>query len=413
MQRLIEHAKKQVASFIEQRDDLILLTPCSDDDSAILLKLYRDAEQSNSTDVFLLFSDSFVMPGPFVSVIAERLREQRRIACEALREKDEPLLPPIPEIVFDDTQHPSYRLYNAIEYARSLVPAGGGNRLVWLMCPQAIADRQAYLQLVAPFVPANVVQPWMRGLRLVIRDLPWTGVLAPDWAQARRVRVVPFDASPGAVQKSLEEEAHDERAPMDQRMQSLLQLALLDGAHNRNAAAIERYQTLVGHDQTAKNPAMQALVLNGLGDIFHKAGDLDQAQHWYECGVPLAGEAKDGVILSTLIRNLANLTWAKGEFQIADQYFGHLDQLAAHLLSPEAKIEALVWRGLCQERLGALPKAVESWEGAATLARSVGLPPFETMALTHLERSYRVLGMSDHLAVVRQQLQVVHAGGNG
>jgi tetratricopeptide (TPR) repeat protein len=405
VQKLIQSARKAIAEFIEQRDDLIMLLSCGDNDCAVLLKLFRDAEQGNDTDVFLLFADDFVAAEPYVSVIGERLRVEHRIASEAAIEAGKSPFPPIPDVIFDPQQHPSYRLYKAAAYTRSLLPSAGGHRLIWVLCPQKIMDRREYLSLLSPFVPREGVQPWMSGLRLVFRDQPDTVAYAPEIASADRVRPVSFDTSPAAIEASFQAEATDSSLPLDQRLQALLQLALMDTAHSRIEPAVEKYRLLLGHYQEGRDAVMQAVVLNGLGDVSQRAGDLIKARHWYESAVSMAGESKNAAVLSTILRNLANLSFAEGDYNSAEQYFVGLDQLYAHMLSPESKIEALIWCGVCQQQQSKLPEAISSWEAASTLGRSIGLPQLQMQALGLLSRAYGDLGLTEQLVAAQTELK--------
>src|SRR5215207_8480210 len=111
MQRLVDGLRGRMEGFVEQRDDLLLLLGCSDDDAALAAKVISDAEQANGTDVFLIFTDDFVLADPYVAVLGERLREEHRVACAALREEGREPLPPPPPALFDETQPPSSRLY--------------------------------------------------------------------------------------------------------------------------------------------------------------------------------------------------------------------------------------------------------------------------------------------------------------
>ena len=84
MRALLDRLRKDFSDFVEQRDDFILISSCSDNDVAVGLKILRDLEQASASDVFLLLSDNFVQPAPFVSVAIERLREDHRLASAAL-----------------------------------------------------------------------------------------------------------------------------------------------------------------------------------------------------------------------------------------------------------------------------------------------------------------------------------------
>lgn len=97
MRSLVEKARKDVTQFVEQRDDFILLAECSATDTASFLAILRNVEQSSGSDLFLLFADDFVQPGPFASVAVERLAEEVRIANEALLEEGESRFPSCPK----------------------------------------------------------------------------------------------------------------------------------------------------------------------------------------------------------------------------------------------------------------------------------------------------------------------------
>jgi len=404
MRKLFKALESELEEFVNQRDDLVMIASANDNDAPILLKLLRDIEQKQGTDVFLLFADDFVQPGAYVSVIAERLREEHRMACEALKEDGKPPLRAMPDDIFNAALPPLDRLWKAICFARSLIPGEGGHRLVWVACPQKIADRREYLRLVTCFVPRGMIQPWMRGVRLVFRDQPDSLDFAPGLARAPRTRVLPVDLGPAAMEKSMRDDVEDDGLPLEDRMQSLAMLASLDSAHGRTDDAIAKYKVLLGHYQSTNNQPMQAFVLNAFGDMFQRKGELDRAQYWYECAVPPVVESKDPVLMAAVVKNLGEVSYKRQQFSDAEQYFDGLDRLAAHNLDPETKVQAIEWKGLSQEKQGRVREAVASWDGAATLCRSIGLPPLLKKILEHQERGYRALGERDRARAVRAEI---------
>jgi hypothetical protein len=401
---LIERSRAQLRDFIEQRDDLIAVFPCQESDTAVVLKLFRDVEDASDADVVLVFADDFFAPGPYVSVAVERLAEQHRIACAYASEKGLDPLPPIPDALFDDTQPPGRRLFGAVAYATSLTPKGGGHRLVWVMCPSRIADRDAWLDLMRIFLPDNGVEPWMAGVRLAFRDDLDTAHAAPDIASCPRVRLIDVDFSPENLERGLDEDAQNDELPEAQRMQALLSLAVIDGAHNRLSDAAARYEILLGYYQQTQNLAMQAFVINAFGDLCRAAGDVPKAQHWYECAVAPATDAKDAVILAAITRNLGELAYEGGRYAEAEEYFDGLDQLAGHMLQAETKASALEWRGLSLEQQGRPHDAAEVWEAAATLCRTIGMPQLLRRNLEHLERVYDCTNRPGLLRDVQEEL---------
>src|SRR5262249_8255166 len=153
------------------------------------------------------------------------------------------------------------------------------------MFPMKIVDRQPYLQLVSSLVPWQGVSPWMSGVRLIFRaDLNFAQV-APELAEAPRVRLRRADFSAGAIAGEIEKQAEDETLPMEQRIQALLSLAYMDHAENRAREAEEKFNVVLGYGQQTNNLLLQAIAIHGLGDVSLRREDLDQAQHWYECAL--------------------------------------------------------------------------------------------------------------------------------
>jgi tetratricopeptide (TPR) repeat protein len=403
MRRLFDALQRSLEDFVEQRDDLMLVAACGDDDVALVLKVLQDMEQANPYDVFLFFSDDFVAPGPYVSVLVERLREYHRIACEGLAQEGKDPLPPLPDHLADETRAPRDRLGDAMVYARSLTPSEGGHRLVWVLFPQHIADRPAYLDLLRAFVPRRGPRPWMAGLRLVCRDLPHPPRAFIDREPVPRVRFQAVDLGQDALAEAMAEDVEDESLPMDARMQSLLSLALLDAAFDRYQPAVEKYRVLLGHYQGTDDQAMQAFVMNGIGEMYRKAGQQEQARHWLECAVGAVAKADAPVVFYAIVRNLGELSHQEGRHGEAEQWFDHAEKLAGHLLDPEGKARSLNARGLAQEAQGAPDRALESYTAAATLARSIHLPGLLTESLDHQVRVLRAVGPADRLAEVERE----------
>jgi len=406
MRKLFERFRKKMEDFIEQRDDLLMLALCAENDAPPVLKTLQDIEQATATDVFLLFTDSFAEPGPFVSVAIERLKIEHEMACQLLAEKSRKPLPPLPQSLFDESRPPADRLREAIIFARSLVPREGGHRLVWAMFPQKIANRRAYLGLISSLVPWQGIQSWMRGVRLIFRDEIDSESYDPKLTKGPRVRLVKVDLGPEAIEKGLKDEVEDETLPDADRMQSLLALAYKDYAYNRTDDAIAKFQVLLGYYQKTGNQTMQAFVINAFGDVYRRAGDLEKARHWYECAVPPAAESKSPVIMATVGRNLGEISYQQQKFKEAEQYFDGVEKVSAHMLDPESKARALEWRGLSQEKQKAFNPAIESWEAAVLLCRNTELGGgYLKTNLEHLERVYSLLRMRDKLAVVQAELR--------
>lgn len=408
MRKLFDQCQQAIEAFVEQRDDLLLVIPCTDADAPLVAQTVADAEQANGTDAFLVFPDPYVMPGPYIDVVVERLREQHTLANKALEEEGRPPFPPMPDALADARRPPDERLREAIAFAHALVPPEGGHRLVWALLPMAIEDRVSFLKLVSTLVPWEGLEPWMPGVRLVVRDAPLTPPVAERYAQAPRLRVHPVDFGPEALEESMQEEVADESRTDEDRMNTLLSLALLDYAHNRFDDALHKYEKLLGYYQHTGNKPMQALVMSGLGDLNHRSELLVHAKYWYECAlVPLA-EAPTPVLLFSVLKNLGQVSYKLGDYPTAGQYFEMVDQVATQMRDAEGKAWALEWRGLSQERQGQYGEAVESWKTAAELSRSVGMDANLRANLEHLERTYTRGRMLRERAEVAAELSTLN-----
>ncbi len=409
MRVLVERLLREITEFVEQREDFVLLPAGSSDDTAILLAALRNVEQDLGSDVFLIFADDFVQSGPFVSVLVERLAEQVKVANQALAEERRTLFPDVPRELRDSSRAAPDRFRDAVVFSRALVPREGGHRVVWAICPAQIKNRVAYRELIAALAPTQGLQPWMAGVRLIFRDE--SADAADALSRTPRVRRLPLDFGPASLEGSLREEVEDSSRTEQERIQALLSVALLDSAHGRFAEANSKFMHLLGYYQQAKDLAMQAFVINAVGAVLHRTGDLPKAEEWFERAVPPAAEAKQPIILATIVRNLGDVAFERRNFSAAEQYYGQLDALSAHLLDPEGKVWALERRGLSFEKVGAMGKAVESWEGAAQLSRSIGLRTFLKTNLEHLERGYRHVRADAKLHSVQNELRDLHRAG--
>jgi len=404
MLKLIEEIKQSIESFVEQRDDLVMIIPCSNNDAAMLLKFIQDVEQANSTDLFLLFADDFIDAESFVTSAIAHLQAEHDIAVDwQLQHKATPLAS-IPDNLNDNTISPVRRLGLAMIYARSLLPNDGGHRVVWVMFPQVIHDRDAYLDFVSAFIPNHGLNSGLRQLRMIFRDQPDTKSFAPTLFSVSRVCIKSFDLGPNAIQKALQDEVEDDDLPVEQRMQALLQNALIDGAHGRHLDALNQFWVLLGHYQQSNNSTLQAVVINAVADVYRLDGRFDKAQHFYECAIPPAIESKSVVVFHSAVRNLADLAFEGQRYGDASELYGHASELAGKMLYAEGRITAFQQRGICQAAQEDSHAAIQSWEASAALARTVNTLHHLQASLKHLISAYEKTGQPDRAKILRNEL---------
>lgn len=409
MRRLFQRLTEELEAFLEQRDDLILLIACGDNDTALVLKTIRDFEQADASDIFLLHADDFLRPDPFVAAAVHRLANEHERTNAALQNQQRELMPLLPPDLFDEKRPPVDRLIGAVDFARSLLPDVTGHRLVWIMFPTEMADRESYLRLIVACTAKDGIKPWMRGVRLIFRVPFEFSLKGSPLEGVPRVRVRRVDFGPQALSASMQEEVDDPNLPEAERMNALLALATLDYAHDRIPAAMDRYKTLFAFAQKTDNLPMQALVLNGMGDIAQKQGNVELAQQWYETAIEPALAAGQPVVLATLINNLASVAYQRQQFAEAESYYDNLGTIRTWLMDPAGKLQALEGRGLAQINQQKPTPALASFEEAALLGSSLGWPEPTRRNLEHMQDVCRQSHNSAKLAEVDAALTLTPA----
>jgi tetratricopeptide (TPR) repeat protein len=405
MRDLIDRLASEVRDFIEQRDALILLAACTGKDTAIALKTLRDVDRASPADLLLLFADDFTDSASFVNTAVRRFREEHRLACASRVQAGEDPFPPFPTLLLETGRAPAQLLHDAMGFARSLLPQSGGHRLVWAMFPSEVAKWPAYLQLISSCVPRSEILPWMRGLRLIFRVDAGFAFNTSTLVAPEPTRLTQIDFGPAALEESYRTAAGNKKSNVAERTSALLSLAMLDSAHGRFREAERRFPELLAHYRDTDQPAMQAIVMNGLGEAAQRQGDLAKARYWLECAVSPAAKAKEPVVLATVVQSLAAIAYEQRRYGEAEGYYDSLTKLKHCILDEDGKALALEWRGMCQEKQNAYERAVLSWQEAELLIRVFKLHYRLRPVMEHLRRAYQRLQLSKKLAIVEEELR--------
>src|SRR5690348_14367831 len=96
MRKLFDQLTRTLRSFRQQRDNLLLLVPCADNDVAFLLKALRELDRQAPADLYFLFADNFLSAPVYVTSLANRLQGELTLTNEATGPNEEklPSLPP-------------------------------------------------------------------------------------------------------------------------------------------------------------------------------------------------------------------------------------------------------------------------------------------------------------------------------
>jgi tetratricopeptide (TPR) repeat protein len=216
-------------------------------------------------------------------------------------------------------------------------------------------------------------------------------------AKAKRVTVEPFVIPPDAHEEGLLADAADPKKPIGDRMQAEVQLAYLDYAHGRFDLATERFRKALAFFQWAGIPAMEGLIISGLGDIARRQGDWKKAQHCYACAVVPAAESGSPILLGTVVQNLAVVAYEEERWTDAEERYDELVAIKRGMFDEVGLVEALAWRGKSQEQQQAFDRAVLSWAEAALVCKDFELRDRLAPILENLRQGYERLGMRDEL----------------
>ncbi|CAM2005878.1 tetratricopeptide repeat protein [Acanthopleuribacter pedis] len=412
MERVIADFNRDLETFVEQRHKFLMLIPCSDGETVPVLKMLRGIEEADASDVFLSFADECNHIDAYISVCMERLREEWTLANTYAGENDKDPLPELPPELFDGALPAAERLIRAFDYLRAQLPPNGGHRLVWVMCPTAIGDRGGLINLLNQIVPADkTVQPWMRQVRLIVRDVRYDLTnRRPGLCDYPRVWERPIDLSQKQMVEALDMDAKDPTKSDGERIQALLSLAIMDTGYNRTKDALFKLDYCMGYYQSVDDKPMIALVYNCMGDTYRRQNNWIEARDHYEWGVVTAADCKNNTQLYHSVRSLGDTHFKLKEYGVSEQYYDQTDQMATHLLDPDGKVDAMMWRGLSQEKQEKWQAACASFEGAATLSRNLDMNDKLQTNLGHLKRVYPRAGREDQVDGLKEELKNLKKG---
>lgn len=391
MRKLFEGVQKELTAFLEQRDYLFMVIGCHDFELGYLLKILQAIDESNSSDLFWMFVDEFKDLFTYVETTLGHFRTQHEGVCEGLKKEGRAPWPPIPQHVFDQSQDPVHRLKALMTFSRDLLPSEEGHLTVWGFFPHQIHQPQQYRALVEALAEHQFPHPWCHHMRIFLRDEKDSPILQ-TLNRSPRICFYRADFSVEAMERSLREEVMEEANPLEQRLQSLLSLAGLDLAHGRFREALQKYQLLLRYYQGTGQQTMTALVLNWMGEVYERSGNLPEAQRYYESSLTPAVESKSEPVLLNILLNLANLKSKQEMWAEAEVYYDSAEKIATALRVPQAKILCLENRGVCEAMQKHKEKAITTWNEGATLARAFDEKLLLKNILTRLRDCYQEMG---------------------
>lgn len=393
MRQLYEKLGQMLRGFIDQRDDLLLLVAANDSDSALVYQCLRDFDHQSPGDLVLLFGEAADSPDAYLDTLAGALRAQVEMVNSGAAPDDTPLPDP-PEAMFEPAVPPAMRLKFGLGYAASLVDPRGGQRFVWGMVPGEIRDPEKHVKLLAG-LPSPELEPWMRGGRVIAR-VPENFELAKSpLAGAPRVRVEKFVIPHDAHEQELLATLNDPAIPEADRMAAAIQLGFIDTAHGRLEPATAHFRKSLAFFQWVGFPAMEGLVMMGLGDVARRRGDLADAKRWQESALVPAAKAESPILMASIVQHLGVLAYEQGNYAEAAERYHEVAGFHRAMFSEDTLAEALEWEGESLDRSGKTQDAVFRWYEAALIGRTFNLEHRLATVLPRLRQGYEKIGWTE------------------
>ena len=389
----IKELHKALGGFVQQSQRSILVISLEESELVLVLKLIQTMDQQDNANVYGLFPAPITKGGSaYVADVVKSLASQLDGANTARVGEGQTPWPPMPAACTDVRLPATQRLRASILHARSLVPNNPDNRLVFCLLPQQIGAPESYVDAISSLLPkpGSEPDPAWAGIRLILRDDKAKPLLIPELRRQKNPHVLVYepDLTPAALMDSMAQEVADPTLPEAERMQVLGQLASLDFAYGRLDEAAAKYGVLYDYYRRYKAPAMQALVLQGVGDILRKTGNLSLACERYAQGLTHALETQSLPLMLGLAYNVGDLDLELKNYAEAD---GHLDiarTIARKSLNPRLQADAMEKMGIARMGQKRYADAVAIWNEAAEVCRGCNHRDRLCSILEHLAQVY-------------------------
>jgi len=402
MRSIIEDIQSEFRRFIDGRKENLLIISCEPQDSALLLKgLEALDDDPESLDIFLIFAHPFNDSRQYVLEIPPTISQELAEVNEELVKRGEPVLPPPPEEMMNESQEPSIRLVGLMRYVESLVT--DKRRVIWVIYPLEVGDRAAYSQLIN-YVDNELKTESLRITKLIVRDSVTAPVLVRGLDGQPNVKVYRPELDPESFEKKLNEKANDPSIPAEEQAQLHMMLAGFDVAYQRYDMALARNLELLGYFRHIGERHQQSLVMNNIGDLHYMRKNFKEAQIWYERAINLSVGLKSEPLVLYQSYNLGNALLMQNRFTDALVYYNAMEQLARASNLPVQQIQALEQMGTANYRMGKSSEAAESWEKAVQMSRELKFVEGQRANLEHLRDLYQELGDSRRLAACKAAL---------
>jgi tetratricopeptide (TPR) repeat protein len=288
--------------------------------------------------------------------------------------------------------------------------------MAFCLLPQSIDKPAAWADALRDVLPSEGggVPPepaWPR-VRLLIRDDAAAPVLIPALRRVKNpeVLILEPDLSPPALMDAMAREVADPGMPEPQRMQMLAELAALDYAYGRLQEAVAKYEILYDYYHRHQAPLMEAMVLQGVGDVLRRIGKLPLARERFGQGLTLAITTKGLPLIMSLAFSAGDTSLELQRFKDAEDHLEIARKVAGKLFNHPVEADALEKIGdarLAQKLPG---EAMTAWRDAANVCRKAAYRERLVSVLEKMSKTFASARMSADQRACDSELAAVRAG---
>ena len=383
--RRIEELECALREFADQSDATILVLRSDDQE---LPPVVQCLEQLDGTPHFVYLDITPV--GQDLTAYVDVVIASLLIEVEAIQREnpeDAGLLPDFPEACWSRSIEPLARLRMTFAHLAAAMPEDDERHLIVALLPSEIENRQVHSHVVGALLPQTNFEPWMARVRFVVRDDKDKPFVANAALNARAPGVVIFEThlSAGDIVGELVEDGANLELEPGQRLQALLQCAIIEVTLGQLPEAMAKFTRLYAYYTAHQIPEMQGLILLQIAEAFRQANAPERAHRSILAAVDLATEHKDLALMVNSSHALASHAASRGNHAEVEMACA-IGAGAAKLLGfDDLHAEFLLRRGDAQAAQGNWAGALALWTTCANETRENGSYNMLLGALSRLQ----------------------------
>jgi len=370
MRHIIQEIVDTLERFIDHEEQSVMLIEAETEEAPLLLKTFGMVEENElSPDIFLSYGDEFQDTRKFVELVLERQREQIEQLNIELEKKDLDTLEQIPVELFERNKPSNVRFLDLFAHIRKVVDPE--RQVIWVFYPLADVTKEDFYFKLFSSVAKKIIDGDLANTKMIIRDSPSNPLREHFGCEEKNPAVTCYhpELDFQSVLKKIEEQAENENAPEDERMQSVMLMAGADVAEKRYDKALDKNDQVLKYYKKTKQKQNESVVHNNIGDIHYLQGNYPEAQKNYENAINISVEEKSQPMVLYQSMNLGNALFMQENYEEAFIYYESAEKLADANNILAQRIPAMERMGKTKHLMGELDESLEIYEKAAELCR--------------------------------------------